>query len=133
MQHWYIEISVVFAVHLGRRPVLYAHNLGWGISEWDFRRVNKRKLPSDRLYTRIHTHRNVSNLDKVESLGQHDDATRVFLPYHAPKIVDRVLGGPLRDNVGVWLQQALKSNNKSCNKRQINELSVLNGVPLNIM
>lgn len=48
-------------------------------------------------------------LDKVESLGQHDDATRVFLPYHAPKIVDRVLGRPLGDDVGVRFQQALQS------------------------
>jgi len=69
-------------------------------------RLPPRKQTETAVGRTIHTH---TNLDKVESLGQHDDATRVFLPYHAPKIVDRVLGGSLRDDVGVRFQQALKS------------------------
>lgn len=108
VQHGYVEIAVVLAVHLGRRPVLYAHHL----------KIEKQKkktprlpftdrqlppsLPGQRHYNRF------PYLDEVERLGQHDDATGVFLPYHSPKIVDRVLGGPLGDDVGVRFEQTLK-------------------------
>lgn len=107
VQHGYVEIAVVLAVHLGRRPVLYAHHL-----EIEKRKKTPRlqftdrrsppSLPGQRHYYRF------AHLDEVERLGQHDDATRVFLPYHPPKIVDRVLGGPLGDDVGVRFEQTLK-------------------------
>lgn len=105
MQHGYVEIAVVLAVHLGRRPVLYAHHLEIEKNNpviTDRHRRYRGGGAQQRRYYRF------AHLDEVERLGQHDDATRVFLPYHSPKIVDRVLGGPLGDNVGVRFEQTLK-------------------------
>jgi len=48
------------------------------------------------------------DLDKVKCLGEHDDRPHPPLPNQPPKIIQSVLEGPLGDNVGIRLKEALE-------------------------
>lgn len=50
---------------------------------------------------------NAHNFCKVEGFRQHDDATNVFLPHHAPEVEHCFLGGPLSHDISIGLEKAL--------------------------
>lgn len=47
--------------------------------------------------------------DKVESLGEHDDATGIGLPDETPKIGNGPLVGSLSHHIGIWFEYTLHS------------------------
>ena len=50
--------------------------------------------------------------DEVKGSGDHDNARRLFLPDHSPKISDRRFCWTLSNNVGFRLNKALLNNRK---------------------